>query len=75
MAQSSKDVLSTLKENQTKVDGLAAMFPDRMKQLSMKLKDVVSAVTTSQSEVHEILSGVKALQLDSQCWFTTILNL
>lgn len=67
MAQSFKDLLHSLKENQSKLDALAVMFPDGIKLLSEELKDVVSAITASEAEIHEINIGVKTLQLETQC--------
>jgi hypothetical protein len=67
MAQSSKEVLRFLKENLAKLDALTLMFPDGLTQISTELKDVVSAITASQSEIQEINIGLKVLQLDSQC--------
>jgi hypothetical protein len=70
MAQSSKEVLHSLKENLTKLDELAVMFPSGMKDISAELNNVVSAITASQTEIHEINAGIKVLQLDSQCKYT-----
>jgi hypothetical protein len=67
MAQSSKQVLRSLEETVTQLDDLALKFPAGMKDISAELKGVVSAITASQTEIHEISIGVKALQLDAQC--------
>ena len=67
MAQSSKELMLSLQEILVKLDKLALMFPDGMKQISAELKDVVSAITTSQTEIQEISVTIKGLQLDSQC--------
>lgn len=70
MSQSSKELLHALKGKQSQVDAVAVMLstiPDEIKHLSEELKDVVSAITTSEAEIHEINIGVKALQLEAQC--------
>lgn len=67
MSQSSKEVLRTLKENMTKLDDLAMMFPTGMKDISAELKGVISTITASQSEIHEMHIGLNALHLDTQC--------
>ena len=74
MAQSSKEVLCFLGETLTGLDKLAVMFPEGMKHISAELKqlkDVTSAITISQTEIHEINDRIKALQLDSQCKHTS----
>jgi hypothetical protein len=67
MAKATKDILSSLKENQTKLDQLAVMFPGQFEDLSKQIKDIMSAITDSQDELHEVTTGVKDLQLKAQC--------
>jgi hypothetical protein len=67
MAKATKDILGSLNENQTKLDQLATMFPGQFEDLSMELKNIVSAITDSQNELHEVTTGVKDLQLKAKC--------
>jgi peptidoglycan hydrolase CwlO-like protein len=70
MSQSSKDLLQALKDKQKQLDAVASMLsviPDEIKHLSNEINDVVSAIATSEAEIHEINLGVKALQLEAKC--------
>ena len=68
MSKAQKDLLAYLEGQQTQLDGIVKMMPtipEEIARLSQQIKDVISAVSSSSAELHDIYIGVQALRLET----------
>jgi hypothetical protein len=67
MSKAHKDLLASLKSQQSKLEDVARMLPtvpDEIARLSREIKVVISTVDSSAAEIYDISIGVQALRLE-----------